>query len=139
MNNYNPFNNQFGYQTPPYNPNYYNQQQPQQNTNIIYVNGIEDAKNRYLMANSRYAFFDNDKQMIYIRTVDNTGKSDVKVFSYNEQAEQPKADYAVKSDFEKLKQQFDELKREVQYGRERSRETTSRELETAQKDKKITI
>ena len=50
---------------------------PQMNTNKIYVTGIEDARNRTLAPNSDYIFLDNDKPLLYRKTVDATGKMEI--------------------------------------------------------------
>lgn len=75
----------------PQNGNYVPQTQPQptqqMNTNKIYVTGIEDAKTRQLPANSDYIFLDNDKPLLYRKTVDATGKMEVKAFKISEYTE----------------------------------------------------
>lgn len=60
---------------------------PQVNTNKIYVTGIEDARNRTLAPNSDFIFLDNDKPLLYRKTVDATGKMEIhtfKILEYNE-------------------------------------------------------
>ena len=59
----------------------------QMNTNKIYVTGIEDAKTRQLPANSDYIFLDNDKPLLYRKTVDATGKMEIKTFKISEYTE----------------------------------------------------
>lgn len=58
------FNNSFPTATQPYGfPMQQQMQQPiqqQSQSNIIYVNGIDDVKNRPLPPNSNYAFMDNE-------------------------------------------------------------------------------
>lgn len=78
-----PFAPQNGNYTPTAQP----QQPPQMNTNKIYVTGIEDAKTRQLPANSDYIFLDNDKPLLYRKTVDATGKMEVKAFKISEYTE----------------------------------------------------
>ena len=79
---YAPQNGNFAPQTQP------QQQQPaQMNTNKIYVTGIEDAKTRQLPANSDYIFLDNDKPLLYRKTVDATGKMEIKTFKISEYTE----------------------------------------------------
>ena len=82
----------YGYPMNPYmnnmaNPNQMQPQsqiQPQQpittNTNKIYVNGIEDVRNRSLLPNSDYIFLDNDNAIIYQKIVDSKGQFEVKAF-----------------------------------------------------------
>lgn len=64
------------------------QQQPaQMNTNKIYVTGIDDAKARQLPPNSDFIFLDNDKPLLYRKTVDATGKMEIKAFKISEYTE----------------------------------------------------
>lgn len=112
---YNPYQNGNMYQTPynapyggfnpsqgnytgqapyaPQNGNYTPQAQPQQqqsaqmNTNKIYVTGIDDAKARQLPPNSDFIFLDNDKPLLYRKTVDATGKMEIKAFKISEYTE----------------------------------------------------
>lgn len=114
--------NNYGYTMPPVN-NYQTPQPSQQtmpqfpmaNTNIIYVNGIEDAKNRQQPINSVFLYRDNDKQVIYERTVDGKGQFDIKAYSLTDidtekKAEEEKvnnlSDYVLKTDFEALQGQI---------------------------------
>ena len=76
---------QFTPQTPNYAPQ--TQSAQQMNTNKIYVTGIEDAKTRQLPANSDYIFLDNDKPLLYRKTVDATGKMEIKAFKISEYTE----------------------------------------------------
>lgn len=91
-----PYNGQTNYmgQAPfaPQNGNYApqtpTQQQPaQMNTNKIYVTGIDDAKARQLPPNSDFIFLDNDKPLLYRKTVDATGKMEIKAFKISEYTE----------------------------------------------------
>lgn len=103
-------------------PTYTQQPQPQQqpitNTNKIFVNGLEDVKNRMLPNNSDYIFMDNDNPLIYRKVVDSTGRMNVEVFEikpYQEKkTEQTKnvdmSNYVLKSDFDKLSNEIAELK-----------------------------
>lgn len=92
-----PYNGQTNYmgQVPfaPQNGNYApqtaaQQQQPaQMNTNKIYVTGIDDARARQLPPNSDFIFLDNDKPLLYRKTVDATGKMEIKAFKISEYTE----------------------------------------------------
>lgn len=76
-----PQNGNYAPQTP-------TQQQPaQMNTNKIYVTGIEDARARQLPPNSDFIFLDNDKPLLYRKTVDATGKMEIKPFKISEYTE----------------------------------------------------
>lgn len=71
-----------------YTPQTATQQQPaQMNTNKIYVTGIEDARARQLPPNSDFIFLDNDKPLLYRKTVDATGKMEIKAFKISEYTE----------------------------------------------------
>lgn len=85
MPNTYPAQQQFAPQTPNYAPQ--TQSAQQMNTNKIYVTGIEDAKTRQLPANSDYIFLDNDKPLLYRKTVDATGKMEIKAFKISEYTE----------------------------------------------------
>lgn len=78
---YAPQNGNFAPQTQP------QQQQAQMNTNKIYVTGIDDARARQLPPNSDYIFLDNDKPLLYRKTVDATGKMEIKAFKISEYTE----------------------------------------------------
>lgn len=71
-----------------YAPTAQPQQQPSQmNTNKIYVTGIDDARARQLPPNSDFIFLDNDKPLLYRKTVDATGKMEIKAFKISEYTE----------------------------------------------------
>lgn len=63
------------------------QQPAQMNTNKIYVTGIDDARARQLPPNSDFIFLDNDKPLLYRKTVDATGKMEIKTFKISEYTE----------------------------------------------------
>lgn len=80
-----PQNGNYAHQTPS-QPQV--QQQPaQMNTNKIYVTGIDDARARQLPPNSDFIFLDNDKPLLYRKTVDATGKMEIKAFKISEYTE----------------------------------------------------
>lgn len=113
------FNNSFPTATQPYGfPMQQPQPIPQQQqpqSNIVYVNGIDDVKNRPLPPNSNYAFMDNDNPILYRKTVDAQGKMSVEVFDIVPHKETPVAqpNYALKSDIELLQTEIAKLKMEV--------------------------
>ena len=123
-NNFNPMPYNMNYPQQPYygSPQrqaYPVQTQPQQvgntATNKLYANGIEDVKNRVLPANSDYIFLDNDKPLIYRKTVDGTGKMEVQTFKIvpYEEKQDPGIDvsnYVLKSDFDALKKEVESIK-----------------------------
>lgn len=82
MPNTYPAQQQFAPQTPNYAPQ--TQSAQQMNTNKIYVTGIDDARARQLPPNSDFIFLDNDKPLLYRKTVDATGKMEIKAFKISE-------------------------------------------------------
>ncbi len=101
------------------NPGVQNAQQPiaqsSPQSNIVYVNGIEDVKNRQLPPNSNYAFMDNDNPILYRKTVDAQGRMTVEVYDITPHKDiAPETpNYALKSDVDELKKAFDKLRSEV--------------------------
>ena len=125
---YNPYGTYY-YNTP-YMPQFIQAQQPQNtmmnnfgnNTNIIYVNGIDDAKNRQQPTNSVYMYRDNEKQMIYEKTVDSKGQFEVKTYAIapTNAPQSPKpaepidlSIYAKKSDIDAIKGEISNVKESV--------------------------
>ena len=130
LNNYQ--NNQYatpfnGFMQPnqPAQFNGYNQQsalqqfqnQPPVNTNKIYVTSIEDAKNKPLAPNSDFIFLDNDKPLIYRKTVDATGKMEIQTFKivpYEEKQESKQdidlSNFVLVKDFNALKSDLEQIK-----------------------------
>lgn len=81
------------------------------NTNKIYVSGIEDVKGKTLYPNSDMIFIDNDKPLLYQKTVDSKGQFEIKVFDICPHVEQETAkieetinlsNYVLKTDLEPL-------------------------------------
>lgn len=117
----------------PYMPPYYNipqqnyfQQQPSQqspqgiiNTNKLFANGIEDVKSRMLPTNSDYIFLDNDKDLLYRKVTDGTGKQSIQTYKLVEYSEEEKPQqqtidtsvFATKEDLGALKQDIESLKK----------------------------
>lgn len=82
-------------------------------TNKIYVTGIDGARQYQLPNGSDYVFLDNDKAMIYRKTVDATGKMDVQAFDiipHAEPAQPTQSEYALKSDLDALRKEIAALK-----------------------------
>ena len=82
-------------------------------TNKIYVTGIDGARQYQLPNGSDYVFLDNDKAMIYRKTVDATGKMDVQAFDitpHSEPSQSTQSEYALKSDLDALRKEMATLK-----------------------------
>lgn len=87
-------------------PRQYSPQQPAQpQTNIIFVNGLEDVKSRLQPCRSQMLYSDNDKNLVYLKAVDDTGHFTVKVFDLVEHKEEqaPEASYLTRAEFEEFK------------------------------------
>lgn len=98
------------------------QQMPTTNTNKVYVNGVEDVRNRLLPPNSDFIFLDNDKAILYQKIVDPNGKFEVKAFSISpyEPQESQKQDntidlsgYVKTGDLDPIKNEIQELKEKL--------------------------
>ena len=99
-----------------------NQQSSATNTNKIFVSSIDDVKSKPLSANSDFIFLDNDKPILYQKTVDSKGQFEVKAFEIHEIKPQEKqkednsinlSNYVTLTEFEALKGQIDELKNKI--------------------------
>ena len=107
-----------------YNPNMYSSPQPMAtNTNKIYVNGVEDARNRPLPANSDFIMLDNDKPLLYQKIVDNKGQFEVKTFNIspykpaeetNKQSSIDLSSYAKTDDLRAIESQINDLKQKIE-------------------------
>ena len=107
-----------------YNPNMYSNPQPMAtNTNKIYVNGVEDARNRPLPANSDFIMLDNDKPLLYQKIVDNKGQFEVKTFNIspykpveetNKQSSIDLSSYAKTDDLRAIESQINDLKQKIE-------------------------
>lgn len=84
-------------------------------TNLIYVSGIEAAKNAYVPAGGTMIFADNDKPLLYKKTVDNKGQFEVEVFDIvpHKSVEAPVVDYVPRTEFEALQKKIDSIESAV--------------------------
>ena len=90
------------------------------NTNKIYVSGIDEVKSRILPPDSDMIFIDNERDILYEKVVDSTGKFHIKTLDIIEHKDPEKSDkladdklgeYATKSDlepFNALKTQYND-------------------------------
>lgn len=110
----------------PYQPNYQSQpyqsyQQPiprynpQPNSNIEYVNGIENVKAMPLPPNCIRLYLDSESQQFYIKRTDLEGRASIQVYQYTDTSkeEKPKIEYVTIEQFKVLESKFDELKQMV--------------------------
>ena len=104
--------------------------QPQVNTqNLIRVNGIDGAKAYQMPANSTVALFDNNEDIMYIKTTDGAGFPAIRTFTFNEVVAntnpiQDTADYVTRDEFNKLKEELLNGKQSI--SRSKSNPTTDK-------------
>lgn len=91
---------------------------PQQNapsTNLFWVQGIESVKAQNVPIGGKMVFFDSEESLIYIKSVDDTGKPEITVLEYTQRVEEPKTqsaqslDYVTKDQLDTLNQQFSSI------------------------------
>lgn len=70
-----PFQQPQGYQTPQ-NP------QPQQNSGIIWIQGLQAAKSFLIAPNTTVPLFDTETQSIYLKSADSSGMPSLKILDY---------------------------------------------------------
>lgn len=110
----NPYGNSYGYNPNPYPNNNY--QQPRANQ-YFWVNGIESAKAFQMQPNQNVMLMDNDNPLVYMKTTDGLGKSNLRFFKLVEVTEdelkqsenKPTNEYVLKRDFDELVKRIDEL------------------------------
>ena len=86
------------------------------NTNKVFVNGIEEVKSYRLPPNSDYTFLDNDKPLLYQKTVDSKGQFEVKVFDitpHKAEVTPTVTDFVLRADFDKLSAELVQLKNKI--------------------------
>ena len=101
----------YGYPMNPYPPVQPSVQTPvQTNTNMIFVNGLEDVKQRPQSNNSVMLYADNDKAIVYKKTVDGKGQYNVEVFDIiphkEEVIKQEIGDFVPRTEFEVLQKKI---------------------------------
>lgn len=93
------------------------------NTNKIYVSGIDDVKGRFLSPNSDVLFIDNDKPILYQKTVDSKGQFEIKTFEIKplEAQEKPKEEstinykeFVTKDEFKPLQAKIEALNEKIE-------------------------
>lgn len=108
-----PYNQSISYQQPNINNN---PQQQQPVNNLLRVTGPESAKAYSLPPNSNVVLFDADNPIFYLKTTDDSGFANLRVFTFEEQKQaEPQSspdisNFATKDDLETLKTNISELK-----------------------------
>lgn len=124
---------------PMYVPQYQQQpmqvQQPQQQNNgILWVQGEAGAKSYLVAPNNTVQLWDSESQTIYLKSADASGMPSMKILDYTiRDATQPTVQiaeqYATKEDLESMRQQINDLQRELDSmtKRRRAKEVTDDE------------
>lgn len=84
---------------------------PQTPTTLTRVTGIDGAKAYQMTPNSTVALFDNNEDIMYIKTTDGAGFPTIRTFSFNEvthntQQQVSNNDYVTRDEFNKLKEEL---------------------------------
>lgn len=84
---------------------------PQEQTqNLIRVNGLDGAKAYQMSANSTVALFDNNEDILYVKTTDGAGFPSVRSFKFVELTQETKqvekVDYISREEFEEFKKEL---------------------------------
>lgn len=98
--NYQQFQNPFAMNITPQNP-----------TTLTRVTGIEGAKAYQMAPNSTVALFDNNEDIMYIKTTDGAGFPTIRTFSFSEvthntQQQLSNNEYVTRDEFNKLKEEL---------------------------------
>ena len=109
-------------------PQYYPQfPTTQQNTGIIWMQGIEAARAYPVAPNGQVVLFDSEQQCIYLKTADAQGRPSMRILDYTIRSEAPKTaqnalsgtnmDVPTRQDLNALQGQIDALKQQIEYMR----------------------
>ena len=92
-------------------PNWYYQPTQTQPVNgVVGVTGIEGARAYQMPPNSKMPLFDNDSDILYVKSTDAGGYPTIKAFSFAPlETDAPKAEYVTREDFDELAAQVREL------------------------------
>lgn len=96
------------------------QNQPQQNNGIIWVQGEAGAKSYLVAPNSTVTLWDTESEVIYVKSADASGMPSMKVLDYKIRgASEPQNipmqnGFATKDDLDALRADFNELKAKME-------------------------
>lgn len=83
---------------------------PQAPTTLTRVTGIDGAKAYQMTPNSTVALFDNNEDIMYIKTTDGAGFPTIRTFAFNEvvanNSVPENVDYVTRDEFNKLKEEL---------------------------------
>lgn len=115
MMNYNPYMN---YLNTINNSNNIGSNYNMQPTTLTRVTGLEGAKAYQMPANSTVALFDNNEDVMYIKTTDGAGFPTIRAFSFSEINTQSQTsqniDYVTRDEFNQLKEELLNGKQSIQ-------------------------
>ena len=106
-------------------PQYYPQYPTtQQNTGIIWMQGIEAARAYPVAPNGQVVLFDSEQQCIYLKTADAQGRPSMRILDYTIRSEAPKTaqnalsgtntDIPTRQDLNAMQGQIDALKEQIE-------------------------
>lgn len=68
--------------------------------NLIWVQGLEGAKGYQIPPNSKAVMLDSEQNRMYIKTSDNIGMCNLRIFNFNEVTEAPQSHNSVAQDID---------------------------------------
>ena len=83
----------------------YNNWMSPKSSNMIRVRGIESAKAYPVSANSEIMLFDEDEDVMYLKSTDQSGFPTIRKFTFVEEREEPKS-YVTMDEFNRFKEEF---------------------------------
>ena len=113
-------------------------QQPAQPTiqSMIWVNGLNDAKNYLIAPNSAVTLWDSNAPVVYLKQADASGKPSMKIYDLVERtqrpvqaAQAPSVEYAPLSRLEALEARLNELTAVKESSKSAKRTTTKEDAE----------
>lgn len=91
---------------------------PQSNVNWIQVNGIDGAKSQIVQQGQTLWMMDNNDKIFYIKSVDNVGSANLKMFRFEEidgnAIQQNSSTIIAKDEYESLKNEINDLRKEIE-------------------------
>jgi hypothetical protein len=100
-----------------YQPQYYQQQQPVQQSSLIWVQGEAGAKSYMVAPNTTVQLWDSESQTIYLKSADASGMPSMRIIDYTIRDSTPKApnfgqqsDFVTRSELQDVVNQINALK-----------------------------
>ena len=122
-----------------YNPSQIQNNQQNQGSGIIWVQGEAGAKSYLVAPNTTVQLWDSESQVIYLKSADASGMPSMRIIDYtirdNTSQNAPissKNDFATKDDILYIQKQIDEIKATRASGKERQHESSVQRNNTKQ-------